>query len=517
MTFQTHRPQGYTGLGDHSLPRIINELTQVLNNAQRQFTYDTLTLPDREWANLAHVLVEFAEDIHAGLGIWRSLERYNLEFFGTPLPLILPSGWPAEQIPSLQDRTSHLLWVLYAEIEPDLILAPTHQDLRRLAAIAADFLRRLFLSRTPKQSGIKTFLSRRNKFGWTVKQKLVWLGQHSYLFRYSFQNYVEAQGGKADIPTIDDFICQHTTAWSSLGVIDVLAALLPLKETQRAELRSWHERHAAFYRVIKAGRSRLKLLNLINDEPYTVRMDNNGDLFQDGQIVFGSLAPWQGQWYWSGEQSTYNQAPEEAVQEMCQMMLEKNTDVVYRYDKARLEAAREAVNRVHQTFLETHGEDLAIYPDGLSMAAGMQKMYRLYNETAPEAIRSELMAKYGMASTAPNMPYPPEIIENENGVGVFFNPGEGTEIMLNFNDVTSGLKKRGLDLSEDEAFAIQQLFYSEAISPAFVRRLVQDYGDESVAEAFLIRDRDAHPYLDYLLRQHKGHFYRNRYPNVTMV
>ena len=49
------------------------------------------------------------------------------------------------------------------------------------------------------------------------------------------------------------------------------------------------------------------------------------------------------------------------------------------------------------------------------------------------------------------------------------------------------------------------------------RKLVQDYGDASIASAFLIpQDYDKH-YLDYLLRRYKGHFYRKRYPSLTIV
>src|SRR5215813_924845 len=36
--------------------------------------------------------------------------------------------------------------------------------------------------------------------------------------------YIHDHGGKADIPTLDDFLCQETTQWSGLGVIDILAA-----------------------------------------------------------------------------------------------------------------------------------------------------------------------------------------------------------------------------------------------------------------------------------------------------
>lgn len=516
MNFQAHRPPGYVGLGDPSLPRLIDELEQVLVEAQAELVHDTLTLPDQELARLAHVLVEFAEDLYNDIGIWASLEGYNRDFFATPLPLILPADQPPDQTPSLEDRLRHLLWVLYAEIEPDLTLAPGHQDLRYLATISADFLADRF-TRVPRRSGVKQFLERRDKFSWDVKRKLVWLGQHSYLFRYSFQNYVADHGGKADIPIIDDFICQDTTAWSGLGVIDILAATLPLTEAQRADLRSWYERHAAYYRVVAAKRTGLKLINIINDEPYQVRMDNKERLFKTGQLVFGSLVPWEGVWYWSGGQATYDDPPEEALSEMCQSLRRTASSIVYRYDKTSLKQAQETVDRLRQVFLDTHGDDLVIYPDGLSMAAAMQKMYRWYNERMPEEARARAMQKYGLSSSAPEMPYPPEVIEHENGVGVFFNPGEGTELMLNFNHLVDGFKKRGLDLSEDEAFAIQEFIYSEAICPAFVRRLVRDYGPESIAAAFLIRDTQGHPYLDYLLRRHKGHFYRNRYPSVTVV
>jgi hypothetical protein len=152
------------------------------------------------------------------------------------------------------------------------------------------------------------------------------------------------------------------------------------------------------------------------------------------------------------------------------------------------------------------------------MAADMQKMYRLHNEQLAKRAGKEVMERSELTSTAPEMPYPPEIINNEDGVGIYFNRGEGTEMMVGFDEVIEGLEKRGNDLTEDEAAAIQDFIESEAISPGFVQRVVQDYGAESIAEAFLIRNSQEHPYyLDYLLRRYKGHFYRKSYPQVTLV
>ena len=89
--------------------------------------------------------------------------------------------------------------------------------------------------------------------------------------------------------------------------------------------------------------------------------------------------------------------------------------------------------------------------------------------------------------------------------------------MLGFDDVVHGFQKKGRDLTEDEAESLRGLIYAEAISPPFVRKLTQEYGDEAIRSAFLIpSDHDKHC-LEYLLRRYKGHFYRKRYPSITLV
>ena len=79
MNFQLHRPQGCTGNGDPFLQKAARDLKRVLIKAQDSLTYDSLHLSNRKLIELASVLVEFAEDIHNDIGIWRSLEQYNLD------------------------------------------------------------------------------------------------------------------------------------------------------------------------------------------------------------------------------------------------------------------------------------------------------------------------------------------------------------------------------------------------------------------------------------------------------
>ncbi len=171
----------------------------------------------------------------------------------------------------------------------------------KLAGVIAAFLEKRFKD-IPQGSSVKEFLAQPNQFGWEVKRKLIWLGTHSYLFRNSFQNYIQDHGGKSEIPVIDDFICQCTTAWSGLGVIDILAAILDISEEQRSTLRSWYERHAAYYRILSTEGQKSEVMNLINDKPYIVRYSNDKNPFEVGAVIFGSLLPWNGEWYWSGQQ-----------------------------------------------------------------------------------------------------------------------------------------------------------------------------------------------------------------------
>lgn len=426
MNFSAHRPPDYTGPEEQYLPKLSRDLTRRLVSAQEELAYDTLRLPRAELRKLALVLVEFAEDLHHDLGLWKSLEQYHRIFFGTPLPL----NEPIDPSRLYENRVCHLLWVLYAEINPDLILAPRHQDLRRLARIITDFLPERFAKISP-ESGLKQFLAQPNSLGWDVKRKLLWLGQDSYLFRYPFHNYVQAYGGQPEIKVIDDFVCQHPTGWAGLGVIDILAAVLDIPEAQRAELRSWYERRMAYYRILAIRRSSLQVMNLINDQPYTIRMENPKQMFKVDQVILGSLTPWRGVWYWSGEQLNYGYLSAKIVQEFKQEFLTKMSHIAYRYCDQLLEQTRESVQTHYERFVSYHGDDLVTYPDGLSMAADMQKEYRLQNETLPPEVVEEMIKRYGLSSAAPKMSFPPQLIESKHGIGVYFNRRRARKLWWN--------------------------------------------------------------------------------------
>ena len=89
--------------------------------------------------------------------------------------------------------------------------------------------------------------------------------------------------------------------------------------------------------------------------------------------------------------------------------------------------------------------------------------------------------------------------------------------MSGFTTLLAGLKKKGEGLTEEEQDVIRGFFDSPAISPKLVRRVLEEQGQESVKAAFLLRGDVPEYWLDYLLRSHKGHFYRNRYPSLSVA
>jgi hypothetical protein len=139
MDFHTHRPDRQLGRGEQVLVKIAKDLTRFLTKAQRSLTFDTLQLSSRKRETLAHIVVEFAEDLYQDIGIWRALEQYNLAYFGTKLPCILQPDEEMESEPVNPERLQYLLWTLYDELEPELILAPNHQDLQFVNKLVQEY------------------------------------------------------------------------------------------------------------------------------------------------------------------------------------------------------------------------------------------------------------------------------------------------------------------------------------------------------------------------------------------
>lgn len=512
--YSSHRPQGYEGQGDLYLPKIAKKLRRVLAETQNAFVHDTLRLPSRALGDLAGILVDFAEDLHADVGIWAAYERYNVEFFGAALPLTAEGSGSG----LTSDRFRHLLWVLYPILLDNLTISPTHQDLHRIADAASAFLSDAF-AEVPKDSGVKAFLQSSSDHGWDVKRKLIWLGTHSFMFRTMFARYMEEQPpGSSVIAHTDDFVCQECTRWSGLGAIDILAGVLDVSADDRRDVRNWYERHAAFYRLVSASSEALEAVNLISDQPYRIRIDMRRHPFKRGQVVFGSLVPWRGEWYWSGEQRLVGDVSKVDADDLKQKMKRQSSAIVCRYSKDYEAQVRQMMSVMHEHMLAFHGgKDLVVYPDGLSMAADWQKEIRWQWEQRPQQEVDEVVTKHGLKEGRPDIKIPQDLLEERDGLGVFLNPDEGKEIMTHFATLVAGLRKKGEGLTGNEADAIRGFVESPSVSPRFVGRVLDEHGDESVREAFVLRGNLPGYWLDYLLRSRKGHYYRKCYPSLSVV
>ena len=518
LTFYLDRPQGFKETVDKYLPKIIQEISNLIRAKQKDFIHETFRLSASQINNLAQVLVEFAEDIHNSIGIWEAMERYNLELFGTRLPLILEPGTEMPPGAFNTPRVQYLLFIYSRLLHQQLIASPHHRDLIFLASAITEFLEAKFQT-MPQASGVKTFLATPNDYGWDVKKKLIWLGKHSYLFRQCFQNYAKDHDGSKDVPTIDDFLNQETTIWSGLGVIDILAAILDISQEDRVNIRSWHERHCAFYKVISTPGPVIEMLNIINNQPYTVRVGDSSNNFDEQHLYFGNLVPYKGEWYWSGAQQRYDMVSEAKLKKVKADFLSSTKTMVFRYCKDLADKARESTKDQYLQFKKyANGEDYLVFPDGRAFTDSMQEQLSIIHEDRLAKLEASPAEKEKFKVPDFSKSLPKEILKSANGCCMYFNPDEGMEIWIDFNCLLGGLKKKGIDLDDDELYAISGLIFSDSISPNFVRELVRRFGEASIRAAFFLREPIGDQYcLEYLLRQNKGQYFRNRYPSISFV
>ena len=114
--------------------------------------------------------------------------------------------------------------------------------------------------------------------------------------------------------------------------------------------------------------------------------------FKRGQLIFGSLTPWRGEWYWSGEQRLLGDASQVDIADLIQTMKRTNSHIVCRYSKNYEAQTREQASKLHGKMLAFYGKDLVVYPDGMSMAADWQKELRTDWESRPKQEVEEVVS-----------------------------------------------------------------------------------------------------------------------------
>ena len=156
--FLANRLPGFTGRGDRYLGEIAQELRRVLWKTQSRFTFPACRLPEAACSEVAVLLVEWAEDIHNDIGLWRTVEAYQRRWFNTPLPLVATAPPDVEPRGFDPGHVQLFLWNMCARLSPEVVISPGHEDLKRLAAAASRLLTERF-ARLPQDSGVKRFLA----------------------------------------------------------------------------------------------------------------------------------------------------------------------------------------------------------------------------------------------------------------------------------------------------------------------------------------------------------------------
>ena len=512
--FLKNRPEAIKGQIEIALPARIKKLHKLLQKTISSFRYEALVLPPEELKELSIILIEFAEDLYCNLGFWKAYEDYNIEFFNTPLPLVLAQGEVVDTLFSSR-RIQFLLHHVYEKMKPELLIKYSHRDLIQLSEKVSAFLTGSFTN-IPKTSGISKLLSSTNAEAGDVKRKLLWFASSSYLFRLSFGEYMKGNAGEeVDINILDDFICAQNTTLSGLGAIDILANCLEITTEEKKDLRSWYERRQSVYKVIKSEKPEITTVNIVNNQEYIINTGEFTSQFKKSNVILSSLIPWNGEWYWSGTQSKYKTLPKKAIEDIKKDFLNKPV-IIYRYCKDLLQKAIEMNKVQFERFADYYNDDIAVFPDGLSMAASEQKRSKsIFKKYLSKKKQKDFLKKHNLKKGAPHYIYPEELINESEGVALFYNSDEGIEIAVYFDSILNAFKKRGKDLTDDETESIMGFVKAYNLSPNFVKRMIKDYGEESILKAFMI-DNDSKNAVDYLLRKYKGHFYRNRYPTLTV-
>ena len=158
MNSESNRPPGHYGKREHYLTSVAKDLERVITRAYGSLANNIPRLSKWQARRNSQVLVEFAEDIHNDIGIWNSLEHYNVQFFGTPLPIYSQSQWNG--YPEGHKRTPHSAFIMGTifRFTPELTTLSNTCGFKGIGEEVADFLNKRFKD-IPRGSSVKTFLN----------------------------------------------------------------------------------------------------------------------------------------------------------------------------------------------------------------------------------------------------------------------------------------------------------------------------------------------------------------------
>lgn len=477
-------------------------LAREFSRAMRKPTDKQLERMPAEWRALAEKTMDFVIDVESGAHVWGGYERRNLRLFGTALPVT--GGDPGEGL--TRARAVHFLWKMLSTLLHKEVFPPTHPDVVRLTDVFLAFWDKRRKSFRAKDS-YRLFVAGPNDVGWRVKRKLITLGQSCYFFRPALDQYLdenppELDGDlesmiKASANTMDDFLCQVCTGWSGMGATDLLAEVLDFPEARRDDIRAWNDRHISLYRIDAVSGGRLTVTNIPAESEYRVRIDEGAGPFHVGMVLFGALAPWGGEWRWSGLPTTMGDIKKEGfdLDEVRRQLKRMLGSILCRSWPEYLEECRKEADDIYRKKLAFHdGRDFVVFENSWA-----------YDKDE---------ARFNGEDSDPW--FTSHDVDDDEEVALYTDPLEGDRIFFRFTKLRNALAKKGVDLTAAERSAAVDFITSPYICADFVKKVLEKYPADAFMKLCGAPDEARSYWLDWLLRCYKGVYYRTRYPLLEM-
>ncbi len=161
---------------------------------------------------------------------------------------------------------------------------------------------------------------------------------------------------------------------------------------------------------------------------------------------------------------------------------------------AQRQAARrlpsETGQRRRDQFIARFGKEWTVFPDGRTALAALQGL-------EPEgSVPPEWFA------------WPPQLLECQDGIGVFAHPVGGDEVVPHFHRILNSLKKQGQELTEEEANELIIWAVGMSASAEFLTVLAREFGLASLGAALLVPDLTEKPGLEYFLHRNRRTYHQ---------
>jgi len=501
---------------------LTNELAAYWQKLQDSFLYQTLKLEPKSIGEASWILVSYFEDILNNIGIWVALSTKHLELYQSTVPLLdCPNDlFSGKQI--REPEIKYLIWNYYLEEIPELIMnICSHKDLSLLARAIYEFLDAK-KKEAPREDRIHQFLNQSNKECFIVKRKLIWFGTASYLFLKPYQSYMAKQDKNADmIDMTDEFILRECTKLSGFSPLDVLAEVIGLKAKEKKELLFWRDKHLSIYKLKDKTKQLFIFTNLLNNQDYQVPKNENvsNEPFQIGVVFHGSFVYWHNFWHWSANAKVLGKIPQQEIDSLKQKIMTKTPRIIYRFDKKLLKQAQISLQRQYKEFVDYFGDTLVHYDDGYKMAEEFQNYLVQHSANRAKEIAKEefemFKKKYNWTKNRPKITLPNDLLESKD-VSLFMSRADGTNFFQGLTAFVKSIRKKGKSLTEDDHTIIFNCITSSSIGPEVFYKIRETCPLDSIADTFKLGKLENRK-LEFLLRCYKGKYYKEIYPNVSLL